>query len=276
MSKLAATLHSVEVERGIENLKKLLSSYKRVLIAYSGGVDSTLLLKVAIDTLGIENVLAVTCGSEAYPKERIKEAEKLAKYLGARHKTLIIALLNIPEFVENRRVRCYHCKKKVFTTLMEIAKTEGIEYVLDGTNADDIKETRPGIKALKELDIKSPLLEVGLTKEQIRSASYKFSLPTWDKPSFTCLASRFPYNTLITKELLQKVDEAERFILMNTKARQVRVRYHQGTARIEVEQESMEELLKHRFKIVKKLKELGFKYVTVDMEGYRTGSMDFS
>jgi uncharacterized protein len=226
--------------------------------------------------LGAHNVLAVTCGSEAYPQERIREAEREASRLGARHKKVTLSLLEIAEFVENREDRCYHCKKKVFQTLLKLASSEGIEHVLDGTNLDDTKEVRPGLKALKELGIKSPLFEVGLTKDQIRSVSKRLSLPTWDKPSFTCLASRFPYNTKITRELLQKVNEAERFILKNVRTKQVRVRYHPQLARVEVEQEKVEELVKERFKIIKRLKELGFKYITVDLEGYRSGSMELS
>lgn len=276
MSKFAQPLYSRWVEEKLKALKSLLSSYGKVLIAYSGGVDSSLLLKVALDTLGAHNVLAVTCGSEAYPQERIREAEREASRLGARHKKVTLSLLEIAEFVENREDRCYHCKKKVFQTLLKLASSEGIEHVLDGTNLDDTKEVRPGLKALKELGIKSPLFEVGLTKDQIRSVSKRLSLPTWDKPSFTCLASRFPYNTKITRELLQKVNEAERFILKNVRTKQVRVRYHPQLARVEVEQEKVEELVKERFKIIKRLKELGFKYITVDLEGYRSGSMELS
>jgi uncharacterized protein len=261
------------IAKKLEVLKKNLKGLGSVLLAYSGGIDSTLLLKVAKDTLS-DKVLAVTISSEAYPKERVREAQLTAERLKSRHKVINLSLLSIPEFVENRKDRCYHCKLKVFESLMKVAKEEGLNVVVDGTNYDDGAEYRPGLRALKELKIRSPLMEAKLKKDEVRWLSKFFGLKEWNKPPFTCLASRFPYGTTITQELLNKVHTAESFIQQISGARQVRLRHHEEIARIEVDGEELSLLVENRVKIVNKLKDLGYLYVTIDLEGYRRGSMD--
>jgi uncharacterized protein len=187
---------------------------------------------------------------------------------------ITLSLLSIPEFVDNRPDRCYHCKLRIFKPLLELTKKEGLIAVVDGTNYDDVSEYRPGIKVLQELKIKSPLKEAQLTKEEIRYLSKEFGLKTWDKPAFSCLASRFPYRTKITQELLDRVNLAERFIQQVSGVKQIRLRHHNEIARIEVEKEKLSLLLEKRAEIVSKLKSLGYIYVTLDLEGYHRGSMD--
>lgn len=246
-----------------------------VLVAFSGGVDSTFLLKVAVDTLGAENVLAVTARSSTYPASELKEARRTAKAFGVLHKEVDSEELDIEEFAENPPDRCYHCKKELFGKLVEIAQREGYSAVVDGTNADDAFDHRPGRKAARELQVRSPLLESGLTKDDIRSLSKEMGLNTWDKGSFACLASRFPYGDRITEKKLEQVGLAED-VLREAGFRQFRVRHHGAVARIEVAPDEISRLHDARFagQIVSALKELGYKYVTLDLEGYRTGSMN--
>lgn len=259
----------------LEKLKELIRSMKKVAVAFSGGVDSTFLLKVAKDVLG-ENVIAITLVSPLYPKREIKEAEEIAKSLGVKH---VIEeeedILRNEKFLENPPNRCYLCKKEEFKKILEIAKKYNISYVLDGSNKDDLGDYRPGRKALNELGIRSPLLEIGFTKKEIRELSKEFVLPTYNKPSFACLASRFPYGEKIEIEALKRVDEGEEF-LISLGINQVRVRNYNNMARIEVNEEDFKIFLNEdiRKKIVKKFKELGYIYITLDLEGYRTGSMN--
>jgi len=261
--------------RKIIRLQKTLKLLKSVLIAYSGGVDSTFLLKIAVDTLGRENVLAVTARSETYPFREFKEAGRLAKQIGSRLKVIHTSELNIKGFRNNPVNRCYYCKRVLFSRLKAIAKKEGLNYCADGTNYDDLKDVRYGRFAAKELGIKSPLLTARITKADIRRFSRRLKLKTWDKPSFACLASRFPHKTVITKEKLTAVEEAEEF-LRGFGIRQVRVRYHGPLARIEVLPEDIKILIRpeNAKKISGKFSRLGFSYTTVDLEGYRTGSMN--
>ena len=260
------------LEEKLESLKEILRSLESVVIAYSGGVDSTLLSKVAFDVLG-DNALAITARSETYPRSELEDAIKLAKKIGIRHETIASEELDIPEFSDNPVNRCYYCKKELLTKLKGIAKERGFKHVVEGANFDDLDDYRPGMEAVAELDVRSPLKEAKLTKADIRELSKRLGLPTWDKPSFACLSSRFPYGTKITREKLKAVGEAEMF-LKTFGVRQLRVRHHDRIARIEVTEEDMGLLLQNRDQITKKLKELGFTYVTMDLQGYRTGSMN--
>ena len=258
----------------LKNLQNILQKLNSVLIAYSGGVDSTFLLKVANDTLGKENVLAVTARSETYPAREFKEAKALARCIGARHKIIRTSELGIKGFKNNPVNRCYYCKKELFKKLKNIAREEGLRYCADGTNYDDLKDIRYGRVAAKELGIKSPLLEAGITKNDIRRFSKEIGLKSWDKPSFACLASRFPYKTNITRRKLSTVEKAEDY-LRRFGVTQVRVRYYGSLARIEVLPKEIKILIEMRNaeKIAKKFRRLGFLYTTVDIEGYKTGSM---
>lgn len=256
-------------------LKKVLQGLKSAVVAYSGGVDSTFLLKAAVDALGQENVLAVTARSETYPLREFKEAKECARHMGARHKIIHTSELAIKGFKDNPVNRCYYCKKELFSKLKKIARTEGLRYCIDGTNYDDLKDVRYGRFAAKELGVRSPLLEAKITKRDIRRFSRAMRLKTWDKPSFACLASRFPHRTRITKNKLSTVEKAEEF-LKGFGVRQVRVRYHGGLARIEVYPEDIKKLIapNNIKRINREFNKLGFKYTTVDLEGYRTGSMN--
>lgn len=263
------------MNKKLQQLKKILAEMGSVLIAYSGGVDSVFLLKVAKDVLSEDKVMAVTASSFIYPACEMKEAETIAKKLRIKHLVIKTDELSNKKFAENSANRCYWCKRNLFSKLVALAKEYKLNYVLDGSNYDDTKDFRPGRKAVEELGVRSPLEEAGLCKDEIRSFSKKLGLSTWNKPSLACLASRFPYGMRITKENLAKVDKAETF-LRNLGITQVRVRHHDQIARIEVLKDEISKLLKEdvRDKIVTKFKELGYNYVTVDLEGYRTGSMN--
>jgi len=256
----------------LERLKNNLKEMSGVVIAFSGGVDSTFLVKTAYDVLG-KKAIAVTASSSTFPKAEFEEAKRLAKLIGVRHIIINSEETEIANFKQNPSDRCYYCKKELFSRLKEIAKEENVNHVLDGTNYDDLDDYRPGMRALEELSIISPLADVKLTKMEISDISKQMNLDTWDKPAFACLASRFPYGITITKPRLELVEKAEGFI-RSLGMKQFRVRYHNEIARIEVAKSDFEAVLKHSDEIVKRFKELGFKYITLDIEGYRTGSLN--
>ena len=258
----------------LKQLRELLKSMKRVVIAYSGGVDSTFLAKVAYDLLG-DDVLAVTADAEIHPRSEMEDAIRLAKEIGLRHEIIHLTPLEDPEFVRNPSDRCYHCKRALLHKLAEIAARWGTRYVLHGENVDDAGDFRPGTRAAEEMGARAPLREVGLTKSEIRELSRGMGLTTWDRPSMACLASRFPYGMRITSDSLNAVEGAED-LLRGLGFRQVRVRHHEDIARIEVPEEEMGRLFDPdvRRQIVERLSELGYPYVTLDLKGYRMGSMN--
>lgn len=261
------------LEKKYEHLQKILKELEKVVVAFSGGVDSTFLLKVAIDTLGQENVLAVTADSETYPSSELEEAKKLANLLGAQHVVIETSELAIPGYKENDRNRCYFCKQSLFDHLTSLAEERGFNHIVYGVIADDANEYRPGMQAAKEMGVRGPLQEAELFKEEIRELSKRMGLPTWNKPSFACLSSRIAYGEMITARKLTKIEKSEAFI-KSLGIRQVRVRTHQDIARIEVEPDDMEVVLQHHKEIAKALSKFGYKYITLDLIGYQSGSMN--
>lgn len=263
-----------ETQAKYDRLKAVLKELGSALVAFSGGVDSTFLVKVAQDVLG-DRVFAVIARSESYPEKETQEAIDLAEKLNIRFKVIRTRELDNPDFSNNPPDRCYHCKTELFSQLKDIADKEGLSFVLDGSNFDDMDDYRPGLQACEELGIRSPLKEVGMSKEEIRVLSKQMNLLTWNKPSMACLASRFPYNTEIDKISLERVAKAEEY-LRSLGFSQVRVRHHDQIARVEVEVEALQKLVEPslRAKIVENLKSLGYAYVTLDLAGYRTGSMN--
>lgn len=260
-----------ELEAKLRKLKSILAGMGGVLLAYSGGADSTFLLKVVLDALG-ENVLAVTAKAPIFPSSELATAEKMAHRLRAKHLLLETGVMDDPRFSSNPPDRCYICKQALFCRLRELARDYGFE-VADGSNHGDLGEHRPGLQALRELGVRSPLAEAGLSKAEVRLLSRQMGLPTWDKPAQTCLATRFPYGEELTPEKLKRVEEAEEF-LRSLGFRQLRVRSHSALVRIEVPGEDMARLLELASRVIARFKELDYTYITLDLEGYRSGSMD--
>ena len=261
----------------MEKLKKLqdyLRSLESVAVAFSSGVDSTFLLKVAKDTLG-DKVMAVTAQSCSFPKRELKEAIAFCEKEGIKHVICESEELSIEGFAQNPKNRCYLCKKELFEKIQKIAADNGMKAIVEGSNLDDNGDYRPGLIAVKELGVSSPLRQAELYKEEIRELSKEMGLPTWDKQSFACLSSRFVYGETISEEKLGMVDQAEQ-LLLDMGFHQIRVRIHGNIARIEVLPEEIARLVEeeNRTRIAKQLKEYGFDYVTLDLLGYRTGSMN--
>lgn len=263
-----------ELEIKYDNLKNYLQSLGSVAVAFSSGVDSTLLLKVAHDVLG-DRVIAVTARSCSFPKRELAEAAEFCTKNGIRHFICDSEELNIEGFAQNPPNRCYLCKHELFEEITVLAKENGMEYVVEGSNMDDNGDYRPGLQAVAELGVKSPLRHAGLYKDEIRELSKMLGLPTWEKQSFACLSSRFVYGETITEEKLGMVDKAEQ-LLLDMGFHQLRVRIHGKMARIEVLPDEFEKLIQTdiRTRIVQNFSEFGFTYVTMDLKGYRTGSMN--
>lgn len=260
----------------LEALKEYISSLGSAAIAFSGGVDSTLLLKAAYDALGGDKVLAVTINSTFIPARELDESKSFCESNNIPHTVIHVDELSIPGVKENPPNRCYLCKKALFTKILEVARANNLAYVLEGSNLDDLGDYRPGLQAIDELGIKSPLRAVGLTKAEIRRLSRELGLKTWDKPSFACLASRFVYGEVLTEEKLRMVERSEQ-VLLDLGFRQFRVRIHgEDLARIELLPEDFARILQSdtRTKIYDALKSLGFVYIALDLKGYRTGSMN--
>lgn len=257
-----------------KNLREYIKNLGSLCVAFSGGVDSTYLLALAHEVLG-DKVMAVTVCSSMYTKREYHESKQLALKLGVKHMTIDADEYSIKEFVENTKDRCYYCKHAIFTKIKEVAVQHGMAYVADGSNADDDNDFRPGMKAIKELGVVSPLKAVALIKREIRVLSKEMELPTWDKPAFACLASRIPYGINITREKLAMVEQAEEY-LMHVGFKQFRVRHHGEIARIEVLPADRSRFLEEPLyqDIIREYKKIGFAYVTLDLEGYRMGSMN--
>lgn len=262
-----------EIYKKLSDLRNLLRSFGSAAIAFSGGVDSTFLLKVAHEELG-EKAVAVTVVSPLTPKKEAQDAENFCKNENIRQFVLGLDPLKITGFKDNPENRCYICKKEIFNKIKNLASENGVFTVCDGSNADDTGDYRPGMQAIHELGIKSPLLECGLTKNEIRILSKEMNLPSWNKPSAACLASRFVYGEEITEKKLKMVERAEDF-LHEKGFSQLRVRIHgENLARIEIEKNDFEKILAVKDEINSFFKELGFVYTTLDLTGFRSGSMN--
>ena len=259
------------LDKKLDLLRENLTDMKQVLVGYSGGVDSTFLLAMAKQILN-QNVQAITISSPLTPKTEITEATETAKKISAKHQIISIDVLQHVSIKTNKKNRCYLCKKMIFTHLQHMAKERNL-LVIDGSTVDDTTEYRPGRKALQELNIRSPLMEVGLTKQEIRTASKQMKLPTWDKPASSCLATRFPYNTTITERTLIQVAQAEQF-LRTLGFTIIRVRHHNHLARIEVPIPDIPKLIQKSDTIYKNLQKFGYHFITIDLNGYHSGGYD--
>jgi uncharacterized protein len=260
----------------LDSLKNEVKVMGSAAVAFSGGVDSTFLLKIASEVLG-DNVLAVTLKSPSFPKREIDNAASIAKQFNIKHLIIESREFENPDFIKNDSLRCYYCKNEEFSKIINVAHKNGMAFVIDGQNYDDISDYRPGAKAARELGVISPLKNNRLTKDEIRGLSKEMGIPGWGRPSFACLASRIPYGTQISKNLLEKISRLEDY-LINVGFAQVRVRHHGEIARIEIEKEDFSILFGKPLMpgIISEFKKAGYLYVTLDLEGYRTGSMNMA
>jgi len=267
-------MNELDVKR--DRLYAILDELDSVAVAYSGGVDSTYLLAACLEVLGPDKVLAVTADSPTYPAGERTGAQRVAQQLGARLRMINTRELDDLRFASNPPDRCYYCKAELFEEIWAIARQEGLQNVVYGATQDDLGDHRPGMRAARERGARAPLLEAGLGKSDVRELSRRMGLPTWDKPALACLASRFPYGMTITAARLRQVNAAEDFLREELGLRQLRVRHHDAVARLEVEPEDMARFVEEntRQRVVTALKELGYTYVTLDLAGFRSGSMN--
>lgn len=263
----------METTRKYKTLRRIIKDFNRVVVAYSGGVDSTLLLKVCVDVLGPDNVLAFIGSSPVHPERETLEAVNFAQQMGVRHVVVKTDEMKNRDFTDNHRDRCYICKAGLLDQVWEVAKRGGYQHVVEGSNLDDEDDFRPGSRAVAEKGVLSPLRMAGLTKDDIRELSRMLNLTTHDKPSLACLASRVPYGTAITGDILKRIELSEEF-LRGLGLPQVRVRYHGDIARIEVGARDMDRVLVNGEKVYEALRAYGFTYVALDLKGFRTGSMN--
>ena len=260
------------LEKKYNHLKEIFAELQSVVVAFSGGVDSSLLLKVAVETLG-DKAIGVTVVSPSQPVYEREDARKIAQHIGAHHDFVQSHELNDPDYRANPPGRCYFCKVEICRQLFDYATLNGFQHVVDGTNVDDSGDFRPGQKAAQEFGMRSPLKEAGFTKIEIKQLSQKLGLPNWDRPSNACLASRIPYGTPITEQVLAQVGKAEDE-LRKLGLRQFRVRHHGSVARIEVPSDFFEVVVANKNIIINKFKEIGYNYITLDLAGFRSGSMN--
>jgi uncharacterized protein len=262
----------MDVQQKKRELYDILSTMDEAIVAFSAGIDSTFVLACAHEVLG-DKVLAVTAASETFPERELQEAIELAKQLGVRHEIIEIKEMENPNFVANNPDRCYHCKAGLYSRLTDLAKERGIRFVLDGANMDDLGDYRPGRQAAKDYSIRSVLQEAEFFKEELREVAREMGLPNWNKPSFACLSSRIPYGNLITLDKVGQLDRGEDK-LRSLGFKQIRIRHHDNIARVEVLREELARAVEYADEITEILKAEGFTYVTLDLQGYRSGSMN--
>lgn len=263
----------MDIQMKYEKLKGTICPLGRVVVAFSGGVDSTLLLKVCVEVLGKENVLAFIGSSPVHPERETQEAIKIAKRLRSDYVVVKATEMENRNFTSNPRERCYHCKSGLLDQAWYTAQGHGFDNIVEGSNVDDEDDFRPGRRAVDEKGVLSPLRAASLTKDDIRELSRSLHLPTHNKPSFACLASRVPYGTVITRDILKQIELSEEF-LKGLGFKQVRVRYHGDVARIEVENKDITTVMRHADELYAHLKSFGFTYIALDLKGYRTGSLN--
>lgn len=275
MQNGVARAHIVE-EAKADSLRTIITGLNSVLVAFSGGVDSTLLLAISLDVLGADNVMAVTADSPTLPRSELAEATALAEELGARHKIVTTEELQDRHFASNPRDRCYYCKQELFARLTSMAHQLRCDHVVYGATAADLGDHRPGMRAATEAGGVAPLLEAGFTKEDVRDLSRRLGLRTWNKPAMACLSSRFPYGTPITEARLSRIEQAEDLLRHRLGFHQVRVRHHDSVARIEIDPIDFERMLSGQVResVLSELRSLGYAYVALDLQGFRSGSLN--